>query len=86
MNASGSVAAMLALAANTGGRAKSATVSVDDRSGLITHAQQSYTNGGTLTFDHTYMNVGVYRLSSKADVAARFPGYSVDGTITFPSS
>ncbi|HTV93396.1 MAG TPA: hypothetical protein VMG98_11840 [Verrucomicrobiae bacterium] len=68
---------------NTGSRVKSLTVFVNDRSALIDHAQWSYTNGGTLSFDETYETVGTYQLPAKADIAARFPGYSVDGTITF---
>lgn len=67
----------------TGSRVKSLTLFVNDRTGLIDHAQWSYTNGGTLSFDETYEAVGTYRLPAKADIAARFPGYSVDGTITF---
>jgi hypothetical protein len=66
-----------------GSRVKSLTLFVHDRSGLIDHAQWSYTNGGTLSFDESYEAVGAYRLPAKANVAARFPGYSVDGTITF---
>jgi hypothetical protein len=67
----------------TGGRVKSITIGVDDQSALITHAQWSYTNGGDLSFDQTYANVGAYHLPVKALIAARFPGYSVDGTLTF---
>jgi hypothetical protein len=66
-----------------GGRVKSLTVRVDDAAALITHAQWLYTNGGKLDFDQTYERVGIFRLPAKADVAARFPGYSVDGTLTF---
>jgi hypothetical protein len=29
------------------------------------------------------LSVGTFRLPDKADISARFPGYSVDGTITF---
>jgi hypothetical protein len=68
---------------SSGSRVKSLTLFVNDRSGLIDHAQWSYTNGGTLSFDETYEAVGTYRLPAKADIAARFPGYSVDGAITF---
>ncbi len=67
----------------TGSRVKSVTITVNDQSALLTRAQWSYTNGGTLSFDQSYSTVGSYRLPSKADIAARFPGYSVDGTITF---
>jgi len=68
-----------------GSRVKSLTLFVNDRTALIDHAQWSYTNGGTLSFDESYEAIGSYRLPAKADIAARFPGYSVDGTITFSS-
>jgi hypothetical protein len=67
----------------TGGRVKNIVVSVGDTSALLSKAQWNYTNGGTLTFGQTYMNVGSYRLPAKATISARFPGYSVDGTLTF---
>jgi hypothetical protein len=67
----------------TSGRVKSVTVGVSDASALVTHAQWAYTNGGSLTFDQTYASVGTFRLPAKATIAARFPGYSVDATITF---
>ena len=38
---------------------------------------------GTLTFGQTYRNVGSYRLPAAATISARFPGYRVDGTLTF---
>ena len=68
---------------NQGSRVKSLTVSVSDSTALINHAEWLYNNGGKLDFDETYTNVGEFRLPSKANVAARFPGYSVDGTLTF---
>ncbi len=68
---------------NTGSRVKSITVTINDQTALLTKAQWNYTNGGTLTFGQAYANVGTYRLPSKASIAARFPGYSVDGTLTF---
>jgi hypothetical protein len=67
----------------SGGRVKSLEVKVDDKSALVVHAQWSYTNGGTLSFDESYIQVGDYHLPSKATIAARFPGYNVDGTLTF---
>jgi hypothetical protein len=67
----------------TGGRVKNVVVTVDDRSALFSNAQWNYTNGGTLSFAQTYENVGIYRLPSMATISARFPGYSVDGTLTF---
>jgi hypothetical protein len=67
----------------TGGRVKNVTVTVDNSAALVQRAVWSYTNGGSLTFNQTYMTLGTYRLPSKATIAARFPGYSVDGTLTF---
>lgn len=67
----------------TGSRVKSLTLFINDRTADIDHAQWSYTNGGTLSFEQAYETVGTFRLAVKADIAARFPGYSVDGTITF---
>lgn len=64
-------------------RVKSLTVSVSDASALISRAEWSYTNGGRLVFDEAYTNVGTFRLPSKVNVSARFPDYSVDGTLTF---
>lgn len=68
---------------NPGSRVKSLTVSVSDSSALVSHAQWLYTNGGKLDFDDTYANIGAFRLPVKANIAARFPGYSVDGTLAF---
>ena len=67
----------------TGGRVKNVVVSISDDSALLNSAQWNYTNGGKLTFSQTYMNVGNYRLPAKANISAHFPGYSVDGTLTF---
>ena len=68
---------------NQHSRVKSLTVSVSDSRALIIHAKWLYTNGGKLDFDDTYTNIDNFRLPVKADIAARFPGYSVDGTLTF---
>jgi hypothetical protein len=67
----------------TGGRVKNVVVSIGDDTALVNGVQWNYTNGGKLTFSQTYMNVGNYRLPAKANISAHFPGYSVDGTITF---
>ena len=67
----------------TGKRVKSLTVRVNDRSALIDRAEWAYTNGGTLSFNQTYLNLGNFRLPAEATISARFPGYSVDGEITF---
>lgn len=66
-----------------GSRVKSLTIRVNDQRALIDQAVWSYTNGGSLRFVQTYGDVGRFQLPAKADIAARFPGYSVDGTITF---
>jgi hypothetical protein len=66
-----------------GSRVKSITLTVNDTSGLVSRALWAYTNGGNMSFDQTYTNVGTFRLPAKANISARFPGYSVDGTLTF---
>jgi hypothetical protein len=66
-----------------GSRVKNLIVQVNDQSALIDEAIWSYTNGGSLKFVQTYGDVGSFHLPTKADIAARFPDYSVDGTITF---
>ncbi len=68
---------------DTGSRVKTVTLSVDDRAALINRAQWAYTNGGSLSFSPTYARVGSFNLPSKTAIAARFPGYSVDGALTF---
>jgi hypothetical protein len=68
---------------NDGSRVKSVTLAINDASAVVSHAEWLYSNGGKLDVDQTYTAVGSYRLPAKADVAARFPGYSVDGTLTF---
>lgn len=67
----------------TGSRVKDVVVTIDDQSALVSTAQCNYTNGGTLTWGQTYETVGTYRLPAKATISAHFPGYSVDGTVTF---
>lgn len=79
----GTVSSYTLVPKKTGSRVKNITVTINDQSALLNKAQWSYTNGGTLTFIQSYENVGAYRLPSKASIAARFPGYSVDGTLTF---
>lgn len=66
-----------------GSRVKSLLVFVNDQSALVDRAQWTYNNGGTLAFEDTYADVGAYHLPSAANIQARFPDYSVDGTITF---
>ncbi len=79
----GSESSYLLVPKKPGSRVKSVTVRVNDQSGLIDRAQWAYTNGGSLAFNETYESVGAYHLPSAANIEARFPGYSVDGTITF---
>ena len=79
----GTASAYLLVPKDQGSRVKSLTVSVSDSSALISHAEWLYTNGGKLDFDETYTNINNFRLPVKVDIAARFPGYSVDGTLTF---
>ena len=67
----------------TGGRVKNIVLTVSDGSALVKNAVWNYTNGGKLTLAQTYMTVGSYRLPATATISARFPGYSVDGTVTF---
>ncbi|MBV9334229.1 MAG: hypothetical protein JO146_09490 [Candidatus Eremiobacteraeota bacterium] len=67
----------------TGSRVKSVVVTINDQSALVSTAQWNYTNGGSLTWAQTYETVGTYRLPAQATIGARFPGYSVDGTVTF---
>ncbi|HLY03990.1 MAG TPA: hypothetical protein VKR56_16005 [Candidatus Cybelea sp.] len=66
-----------------GSRVKSITLTVNDASALVSRAQWAYTNRGSMSFDQTYTTVGTFHLPAKADISARFPGYSVDGTLTF---
>ena len=79
----GTISTYSAVPKKPGGRVKSITLTVTDATALVARAQWAYSNGGTLSFDQTYMNVGQYRLPAKANIAARFPGYSVNGTLTF---
>lgn len=68
---------------NAGSRVKNVVVTVNDKTELLGGAVWNYTNGATMTFIQNYQSVGTYRLPSKANISARFPGYSVDGTLTF---
>jgi hypothetical protein len=79
----GTISTYSAVPKKPGGRVKSITLTVTDATALIARAQWAYSNGGSLSFDQNYTNVGQYRLPAKTNIAARFPGYSVDGTLTF---
>jgi hypothetical protein len=63
------------------GRVNELTLTVDDRKALIVRAVWGYTNGSKLSIDETYIGVGAFRLPSRASISARFPQYSVDGTL-----
>ncbi|HTU83077.1 MAG TPA: hypothetical protein VMF61_13155 [Candidatus Acidoferrales bacterium] len=78
----GSVSTYSLVPKATGGRVKSVTLTVSDRSALVKRAVWSYTDGGTLTFDQTYTTVGDFHLPARATIAARFPKYNVDGVLT----
>jgi hypothetical protein len=67
----------------TGGRVKNVVVTINDATALLNSAQWNYTDGATLKFAQIYTKVGIYRLLGKATINARFPGYTVDGTLTF---
>jgi hypothetical protein len=79
----GTISTYSAVPKKPGGRVKSITLTITDATALIARAQWAYSNGGALSFDQTYTNVGQYRLPAKANIGAHFPGYSVDGTLTF---
>ena len=66
-----------------GARVTNLTVIVNDTSALIEHAMWSYDDGGSLKFDQTYQTIGIFRVPVKETITARFPGYDVDGVITF---
>jgi len=66
-----------------GHRVTSLTLRIDDASELISSATWAYSNGGTLRFDQVYEAIGTYHLPSQENIAARFPGYSVDGVLKF---
>ncbi|MFY9665319.1 MAG: hypothetical protein WAL67_01100 [Candidatus Cybelea sp.] len=67
----------------TGSRVEKLNVTIDDAQALIRHAEWLYAGGGKLDLDQTYAAVGTFQLPAKADIAARFPGYSVDGVLSF---
>jgi hypothetical protein len=66
-----------------GGRVAMVSISVSDAFGLVTQIRWLYDGGGTLNFNETYTDVGPFRLATVVDIQARFPGYSVDGTLRF---
>jgi hypothetical protein len=66
-----------------GARVTNLTVSVDDKRALIVHVVWTYSDGGSLSLDQTYQSVGAFLVPAADTIAARFPGYSVDGEMTF---
>jgi hypothetical protein len=80
---SGQVSTYSLIPKSSGGRVKSLTITVNDQSALITHAQWLYNNGGKLSFDPAYIHIGAFWLPSDVNISARFPGYSVDGSLSF---
>ncbi len=64
-----------------GRRVKDLTLSVDDRTPTVVRAVWTYTDGGQLSVGQTYKTDGAFRLPAVERISARFPGYSVDGTL-----
>ena len=62
-------------------RVKSVTVSVLDGTRLIHDVRWAYTNGSSLVLAPAFQKVSDYNLAPHEDIAARFPGYSVDATL-----
>ncbi|MBV8637773.1 MAG: hypothetical protein JO322_06775 [Candidatus Eremiobacteraeota bacterium] len=62
-------------------RVKSVTVSVDDGTRLIHDVHWAYTNGSSLVIAPTFQQQNGYSVPAHEDVAARFPGYSVDAAL-----
>lgn len=83
MSDDGTVSTYSLVPKKTGGRVKNVVLTVSDRSALVKNVVWNYTNGGKLTLAQKYMTVGNYRLPATSTISARFPGYSVDGTVTF---
>jgi len=79
----GTVSTYLLVPKEPGARVTKLIVSVDDKAALIVRAVWTYSDGGTLCFDQTYQNVGVFHVPNSDVISARFPGYHVDGTIRF---
>ena len=83
MTDDGTVSKYTLVPKKTGSRVKNVVVTINDQSALVSTATWNYNNGGNLTWGQTYESVGAYRLPAQATISARFPGYSVDGTVTF---
>lgn len=68
-----------------GSRIKQVTITVDGGAPLVEAYEWIYKNGGDLSIRPHYTTVRTYRLPQSIDISARFPGYHVDGTLTFSS-
>jgi hypothetical protein len=69
----------------TDSRVRTLTISVDSTSRLIHEVLYSYTNGATLSIAPTFEHVGCCQLPAHEAIRARFPDYSVDGTLDLSS-
>ena len=65
----------------TGTRVNKLILTIDDATKLLSRATWGYTNGSSLQFDSYYTSDGIFNLESKIDIHAKFPGYSVVGTM-----
>jgi hypothetical protein len=80
----GAVSKYLLVPRKQGSSVTNLTVGVDDKTALIVNAVWIYNNGGSLTLDQTYQSVDtVFEVPAWDNIEARFPGYSVDGQMTF---
>jgi hypothetical protein len=77
----GTLSTYVLVPSKPGRRVKSLTLTVDDRTALIARAAWTYTDGGRLSFEPHYSTVGSYKVVTNESIAARFPAYSVDGTL-----
>ncbi|MBV8366137.1 MAG: hypothetical protein JO194_06525 [Candidatus Eremiobacteraeota bacterium] len=67
----------------SGARVSEIDVTVDDASALATRIMWKYVNGGSLRADQTYTTVNGFHVIEKENIAARYPDYSADGTLSF---
>jgi len=63
-------------------RVSKVLLTVDDAKATITSVLYSYTDGSQLALRPKYQLESGYLLAQTLDIRARFPGYSVDGTLT----
>ena len=62
-------------------RVKTLTLTVDDRNGLLRRSRYEYVDGSSLGFDEEDGDVGGFQLPARDAIAARFPAYTLDGTL-----